>query len=55
MGGPTAPIYVHGLFVVNGSESVSKEGSLSFPILSTVVVPIDVENDAVDKMHCARI
>lgn len=52
MGGPIAPIYVHGLFAVNESELVSKEGNLSFSILSTVVVPVDVEGDAVDKTHC---
>lgn len=50
-GGPIAPVYVHGLFAVTESELAFKEGNLSFSTLSTVVVPIDVEGEVVDKIH----
>lgn len=53
MGGRVAPVYVHGLFSVTESELVSKVGNLSFSILSNVVVPVDVEGAAVDKIHFA--
>ncbi len=46
-------MYVHGLFAVTESELVSKEGNLSFSILSIVVVPVDVEGAVVDKTHFA--
>lgn len=49
--GPTAPVYVHGLFAVTESELAFKEGNLRFSTLSTVVVPIDVEDEVVDKTH----
>ena len=54
VGGPTLPVYVQGLLAATESELASKEGNLSFSVLSTVVVPTNVEGDVVDKTHCTK-
>lgn len=50
VGGPIAPVYVHGRFAIKESEFTSKEGNLSSSISSKLVFPADVEGDVVDNI-----
>lgn len=54
VGGPIAPMYVHGRFAIKESEFTSKEGNLSSSISSKLVFPADVEGDVVDNIYCVR-